>query len=319
MWVHSYGMQVFTFCLFCAILRSYLLKIIQHSLFLSKFVLDTPNIFTTIYSMKKSVLIIIASALCLTIQAKTTYIPIYRSFIQIKQGLSDSIMAQSKLGWLDLTAQDGSFSITLVHEDLDKKKIKAIKRSKAAEGWATVAALISGFSAGYDAAYYNNALITYLEMRRTENLAFLSGFLHDVANAEERLDINFFIDNHGDEELMVADLARGLTWYILPHTSLQFSMANPGIERLRISNLKHTSVKYADIIGGNSVQKVTLEWEDENCWIVRWFVDNADQVYDVPDYSNSYQYYQYIDKATYESRDMTISEVKEFKKNHKEK
>jgi len=256
-------------------------------------------------------------ALSLTVQAKTTYIPIYRSFIQIKQNMNDSIMARNILGKLDLMAQDSSFSISLVHEDVDKQKIKAIKRAKAAEGWATVAALISGFSAGYDAAYYNSALLTYVEMRKTENLAFLSGFLHDVANAEERLDINFFIDNLSDEELMVADLARGLTWYILPHTSLQFSMANPGIERLRISNLNHTKVSYADVIGGNSVQKVTLEWEDENCWIVLWYVEGSDSGNNMPNYSNSYQYFQYIDKKTYETRNMTLSEVREYKKAHK--
>ena len=267
---------------------------------------------------RNSIVILFILVLSLTIQAKTTYIPIYRSFIQIRQGETDSVMDNNILGKLDLMAPDGSFSISLVHDDLDKKKIKAIKRSKAAEGWATVAALLSGFSAGYDAAYYNNALVTYLEMRRTENLAFLSGYLHDVANAEERLDINYFIDNLGDEELMVADLARGLTWYILPHTSLQFSMGNPGIERLRISNLNHTSVKYADIIGGNSVQKVTLEWEDENCWIVLWLVGDSDSVYDMPNLGNSYQYYQYIDKNTFETRNMTLQEVKDFKKAHKE-
>lgn len=267
---------------------------------------------------RNSIVILFILVLSLTIQAKTTYIPIYRSFIQIRQGENDSVMDNNILGKLDLMAPDGSFSISLVHEDLDKKKIKAIKRSKAAEGWATVAALLSGFSAGYDAAYYNNALVTYLEMHRTENLAFLSGYLHDVANAEERLDINFFIDNLGDEELMVADLARGLTWYILPHTSLQFSMANPGIERLRISNLNHTSVKYADIIGGNSVQKVTLEWEDENCWIVLWLVGDSNSVYDMPNLGNSYQYYQYIDKNTFETRNMTLQEVKDFKKAHKD-
>ena len=223
-------------------------------------------------------------------------------------------MAQSILGNLNLMAQDSSFSISIVHEDVDKKKVKAIKRAKAAEGWMTFAALLSGFSAGFDATYYNNALLTYIEMRRTENIAFLSGFMHDVANAEERLDIELFIDNHSEEELMVVDLARGLTWYVLPHASLQYSMANPGIERLRISNLHHTSVKYADIIGGNSVQKVTLEWEDDNCWIVLWFVENPDSNGIIPD---GYQVYQYIDKATFKSWEMTFSEVKEFKKAHK--
>lgn len=267
----------------------------------------------------KNIYIIIINALflCLAVQAKTTYIPTYRSFIQIMQNDNDSVMAQSNLEKLELMAQDGSFSITLIHEDVDKEKVKAIKRAKAAAGWMTFAALMSGVSAGFNATYYNNALTTYIDMRRTENIAVLSGFMHDVSKAEQRLNIDFFIDNLSNEELMVADLARGLTWYIQPHTSMQFSMANPGIERLRISDLHHSSVKYADIIGGNSVQKATIEWEDDNCWIVLWFVEDKD-----PNNNNSpyyYQTYQYIDKATFESREMTITELKEFKKTHKNK
>ena len=266
--------------------------------------------------MKKRFSIIIAFSLCLVMQGKTTYIPTYRSFIQIKHGLNDSVMAQSNLGKLDLMAQDSSFSITLVHEDVDKQKVKEIKRAKAAAGWMTFAAIMSGISAGFDATYNNNALTTYIGMRRTENIAVLSGFMHDVADAEQRLTIDFFIDNLSEEELMVADLARGLTWYILPHTSMQFSLANPGIERLRISNLHHTSVKDADIIGGNSVRKEAIEWEDDDCWIARRYVN--DSVED--DNSSSLQPYRYyyIDKATFDSREMSQAELKEFKKTHKE-
>lgn len=113
---------------------------------------------------------------------------------------------------------------------------------------------------------------------------------------------------------MVADMARGLTWYIQPHTSMQFSLANPGIERLRISYLHHTSIKYADIIGGNSVRKETIEWEDDDCWIVRKFDRDSDEV----DFSSSIYSYYYIDKVTFNSWEMPVSELKEYKKTHKE-
>lgn len=268
--------------------------------------------------MKKRHFIIITSFfLYLAIQAKTTYIPTYRSFIQIKQNGNDSVMAQSKLDKLELMAQDGSFSITLIYEDVDKEKVKAIKRAKAAAGWMTFAALMSGVSAGFNATYYNNALTTYIDMRRTENIAVLSGFMHAVSKAEQRLTVDFFIDNLSDKELMVADLARGLTWFIQPHTSMQFSLANPGIERLRISDLHHSSVKYADIIGGNSVRKETIEWEDDDCWIVRRADEDdsleEDNSFSIQDYS-----YYYIDKSSFDTREMPITELKEFKKTHKE-
>lgn len=262
-------------------------------------------------------IIITALFLCLAVQAKTTYIPTYRSFIQIKQNGNDSVMAQSNLDKLELIAQDGSFSITLIHEDVDKEKVKAIKRAKAAAGWMIFAAMMSGFSAGFNATYYNNALTTYIDMRRTENIAFLSGFMHDIAKAEQRLNIDFFIDNLSNEELMVADLARGLTWYIQPQTSMQFSLANPGIERLRISDLHHSSVKYADIIGGNSVRKETIEWEDDNCWIVRRGEEDDSLEEDNSSSTQDYRYY-YINKGTFDSREMPMTELKEFKKTHKE-
>lgn len=269
--------------------------------------------------MRKPILLfILALITCVFVQAKNTYIPTYRSFIQIKQNGNDSIMAQGSQEKLDIVAQDGSFSITLIHEDVDKQKVKAIKRAKAAAGWMTFAAVMSGISAGFDAAYYNNALTTYINMRRTENMAFLSGIMSDVAVAEQRLNIDMFIDNLSEEELMVVDLVRGLTWYILPHTSLQFSLANPGIERLRISDLHHTSVKYADVIGGNSVQKEYIEWEDDNCWIVRRVEGSPSYNGDGYDEAFHEYTYHYINKASFKRKEMTWDEVKAFKKTHKE-
>ena len=270
--------------------------------------------------MKNRYYIIITTLLlCLSAQAKTTYIPSYRSFIQIKND-SDSIIAQSKLETLELIAQDHSFSVTIVHENVDKEKVKAIKRAKAAAGWMTFAAIMSGVSAGFNSAYYNNALTTYIDMRRTENLAVLSGFMHDVSKGEQHLDINFFIDNLSNEELMVADLARGLTWYIQPHTSMQFTLPNPGIEHLRISDLHHSSVKYADIIGGNSVTKETIEWEDDNCWIIQRQEPSVEEFEGGSFQITTYNvHYYYIDKSTFESKEMTVAELKDFKKTHKEK
>ena len=266
---------------------------------------------------KRHFIIITLFFLYLAIQAKTTYIPTYRSFIQIKQNGNDSIMAQSNLEKLELMAQDSSFSITLIHEDVNKEKVKAIKRAKAATGWMIFAAALSGAAAGFNATYYNNALTTYIDMRRTENIAVLAGFMNAVSKAEQRLDIDIFIDNLSNEELMVADMARGLTWYIQPHTSMQFSLANPGIERLRISDLHHSSVKYADVIGGNSVRKETIEWEDDDCWIVRKYDGDSDEE---ENNSSIQEYrYHYIDKATFDSREMPTTELKEFKKTHKAK
>ena len=100
---------------------------------------------------------------------------------------------------------------------------------------------------------------------------------------------------------------------------MQFTLANPGIERLRISDLHHSSVKYADIIGGNSVRKEAIEWEDDDCWIVRRYEDDSDEEEGDNNSSPIQEYrYHYIDKATFDSREMPVTELKEFKKTHKE-
>ncbi len=54
---------------------------------------------------------------------------------------------------------------------------------------------------------------------------------------------------------MVADQIRGLVWYVRPHTSLQFFMANPGFEQLRISGIHNTDISYATLIAGNNEDK----------------------------------------------------------------
>jgi len=263
----------------------------------------------------KKLLILTAVMLSMTVQAKTTYIPTYRSYIKIWELGGDSIMAENKLEDLELMAQDGSFSVTLAHESVDKEKVKEIKRAKSRAGWMTFAAIMAGAAAGFNAGYTNNALTTYIGMRSAENTAVLASFMNDMAKKGERLKIDFFIDNFTEKELMVGDLARGLTWYILPHTSMLFSLENPGIERLRICHPDQSSVKYVDIIGGNYATKETVVWEDDNCWIVK----RAEEEYgDV--YRGVFQNYNYffVKKGTYETVEMTPEEVKEFKKEHKE-
>ena len=76
-------------------------------------------------------------------------------------------------------AQDDSFSITLLHEDVDKEKVKTIMRAKAAAGWMTFAAVMSGVSAGFNSTYYNYAQlhISICDVLKTE--------LHDLLQQEE--------------------------------------------------------------------------------------------------------------------------------------
>ena len=245
--------------------------------------------------------------------AKTTYIPTYWSYLKIFQYNADSVYVQSQIGQTELLSPDETFRITIVHEDVTHEKVKAIKRAKNAAGWAIVATMLSGFSAGFNATYYNNAMLTYVDMRRVENAAVLSNIMQEKVSADQRLSIDFFIDNLSNQELVISDQVRGLVWYILPHTSMQFNMPNPGAEHLRISDLNNKNIQYADIIGANYVKKENIEWEDDECWITI-----EDDFYDLKAKNEMKKYtgpkYTYINKATYDSHEISAEEVKRHKK-----
>lgn len=76
----------------------------------------------------KYILLVIAFIACNTF-AKTTYIPVYRTFIQIN-AQNDSIIESSKLMTAELISQDNTIRIYVQHEDVTKEKVKAIKRAK---------------------------------------------------------------------------------------------------------------------------------------------------------------------------------------------
>ena len=255
--------------------------------------------------------------LCVTsVAAKTTYIPTYWSYLKIYQHERDSISIQDSLGQTEILSTDGSFRITIVHEDITREKIKTIKRNKAAAGWAIVATMLSSFNAGFDATYYNNSMLTYLDMKRVENSARLSYIMNQKVTNDQRLAIDFFIDNLSDYELVISDQVRGLVWYILPHSSMQFNMPNPGAEHLRISNLDNTNIQYADILGGNFVHKENIEWEDDECWITV-----EDDYYELKAKGGLKNYtgpiYTHINKVTFESHIVSEKEVKDYKKEAK--
>lgn len=260
-----------------------------------------------------SIVVFLLLLCVVSITAKTTYIPTYWSYLKVYQNEKDSISIQDSIGQTELLSSDGAFRISIVHEDITREKVKNIKRNKAASGWAIVATMLSSFNAGFDATYYNNAMLTYLDMKQVENSAKLSYIMNQKVGDDQRLAIDFFIDNLSNYELVISDQVRGLVWYILPHSSMQFSMPNPGAEHLRISNLDNSNIQYADIIGGNFVHKENLEWEDDKCWITV-----EDDFYDLKAKNGLKNYtgpiYTYINKLTFESHIMSEKEVKDYKK-----
>ena len=254
--------------------------------------------------MKRIIICSISILLCLSGTARTTYIPTYKSLLQIVNTQNDTVSKQNNLEMLEMMGRDGTYKVSIVHEDVTKEKVKAIKRAKAAAGWMMFATVMSGVSAALShdhVSYYNN-------MENTQNAAAMTDILDVKAKGEQTLGIEVWIDNLSDHELMVVDMERGLTWFALPHKTLVFTLSNPGVEQLRISDVHHQMVEYVTAAAGSSVKKETIEWEDDECWIVS-YTDHS--------YENYNTTYKYISKVTYERREMTKKEVKDFKKEKK--
>lgn len=257
--------------------------------------------------LKQLLLPILLSFTCMCIQAKTTYIPTYRSYIHIVNG-DDTASVTNNLADLELAESSGLFNIRIEHEDVTQEKVKAIKRAKRTAGWMTFSAVMAGMST----AFSNNNLQYFVRSSNYKLTSDLAGIYSANANAEQVLDIYMWIDNKTSDEMMVNDMERGLVWYILPHESLRLKINNPEASRLRISTPKCDFVRYASVIVGSKVTKWELAYEDDDCWVVAIYstVDGTVN-------SGWIEKYKCIWKADYKEEDIDFDEYKVFKKERK--
>ena len=118
--------------------------------------------------------------ICLaTTQAKTTYIPTYRSYIHIVTD-GDTVSTSGNLTWTEMKDGGGMFEIGIEHEEVTREKVKAIKRAKAAAGWAAFATVLSGVST----ALSDNSLQYYVRSENTRLTAELADMYAFNANEE---------------------------------------------------------------------------------------------------------------------------------------
>ena len=259
--------------------------------------------------MKNKVLIIVllAQMWCLTAIGKTTYIPTYRSYIHIVNG-TDTISVDGNLPELKMTESGGLFTIRIEHEEVTKEKVKAIKRAKAAAGWMSFSAVMSGVSTTFS----ENTLQYYIRStneRLATDLAQM--YEHDSKN-EQKLDIDLWIENHTEAELVVNDMERGLTWYILPGQSANFKTNNPEAARFRISDIHNIFLRYVTGVAGSSVKKWEIAYEDDECWVAVVFEEGA---FRSPETITGYRL---ISKIDFSERDMSTDELTAFKASKKQ-
>ena len=258
--------------------------------------------------MKTKVLFLalLAQMCCLTAMAKTTYIPTYKSYIHIVNG-TDTVSVDGILPELEMAEANGLFTIRFEHEEVTKEKVKDIKRAKRAAGWAGFAAVMSGVST----AFSDNSLQYFIRSTNTRIATDLTTIYAANAENEQILTIELWIDNPTDSELMVNDMERGLTWFILPKQSMNLKVNNPEAARLRISDAHNGFVRYVTAAAGSSVKKWNIGWEDDECWVVEVYKDNS------PHIPENQICYRRISKIDFSESDMSIPDFSVFKKEKK--
>ncbi len=256
--------------------------------------------------MKKEFIIFLL-LVAMSTHAKTTYIPTYRSYLHIVNG-SDTTAVENNLEDLELSDANGMFTLRIEHEEVTEEKVRDIKRAKRAAGMMSLSAVMSGIST----AFSNNSLQYMVRSKNTELTATLADIYTANAEAEQLLTIDLWLDNTSNSELMICDIERGLTWWVLPNQSIRFKLNNPEASRLRISDPKNDHVRYVSAMAGSKVTKYEIKWEDDTQWIRPIFKKPSNT-------SSSYTlaYYLSISKIDYTETVMSIEQYNELIKEQK--
>lgn len=210
---------------------------------------------------RKILFFLILLAITLGLQAKKTYVPRYHSMILLSEGL-DTLSVDGASISLSLPSPDNRFVISINHEDMTLEKIKSIKKAKAAAGWTGFSAVLSGLSTGLSSNV--NEFLT--RINSTIIASDFAEILQENAEATKVLAVEISIENNCSEELMVADIDRGLVWYLKPKTALYLAVDNPSVLSLRISDLFHKNIQYATVAAGSLTKSAEVEWEDSEYW-----------------------------------------------------
>ena len=258
--------------------------------------------------MKKVLVLMVAVVLQHVAQAKITYIPSYSNYLHIISG-GDTVAVTNNLDTLELVDPEGMFVMMIDQEDVTKEKVKAIKRFKRAAGWAGFAAVMSGVST----AFSSNSLQYMVRSTNTKIATMLADIYTYNANEAQTLEINLWIENTTDGELMVNDMERGLTWYILPRQSLKLCLNNPEAACLRISDPQSHYVRYASALVGSKLTRCEIDLETEEYWYIPIYRPNT--MYKI---ENLLKYVR-IDKSNYAAEEISVDDFKKIKKEQKNK
>lgn len=268
--------------------------------------------------MKKSLFIFITLFLIqFSLIAKTSYVPSYYTQINIEgtNTMADSTIQRE----LTTISTDGRYSITVLHDSVTAERVKAIKNTKAAAGWATALSVVSGVSAMLNPMHTSWDAVNYMS---DMNLMASSTMLHVAASSAaanlQRVSITIRIENMSDKEMVINDMKRGLTWYVPAKNYIQLSIGNPEINKFRIAYADYEikAKDYITIQSANFLEKQIISYDDDDIWIIPAFnnVNNSNILANV-----ILDHYVQINKITFERKKLSIDQFKTFQKEIKAK
>lgn len=219
--------------------------------------------------MNRYLLILLFFSVSATAFGKIGRIPTYRSFVYWVQG-SDTLYTEDNTIMHESVSPDGTIIIRVRHEewphDVTNKSLARLAP------WHSTIARKKGLRAIIHQGRANTDAM--MPMKKEPVLMENALSISSLAQMSDRLEMSFtceyMIENTGTQEIVINDLNRGLVWYLPAESYLLLNMGTlPQACLLRIANNNslHPSVKYATIGSASFEMKLTIAYEDKNCWI----------------------------------------------------
>ena len=239
----------------------------------------------------------------LSVYGKGSFVPKYTSMISIAgDGKIDTSYNESRRTLTELEADNGLFNVVIEHEALTVKKIKRINHLETMAAWATLGAVFSSVSS------LSSSPSQRFRGRMNMYVSTTLAAIYDYnATSEKKLAIDVYIKNKSSDELLIADMERGLTWYLAVGNELKIPLPNPDVVRLRISDLHHQSVRYVTAAAGSTLKRMDVKWENDDYWAFTMVDVDEEGLSTVTGYI-------VVNKATGEQQQMTRSELSAFRK-----
>ena len=251
--------------------------------------------------------------------AKTTYIPAYfNTLVILDNGKVDSVQNYQRI--LEYDTEDGLVSISILQQYVTPELVKEIKQMKRTEGWASVAAGLSAFSSGYSKGQMYSGRVTgynvrnYIESRDNMNQSiYLAESANATAESLMELMVDVLIRNNSEKEILINDMERGLTWFVMPKGDVIIPAQKDESMNLRISSVNplDEKIRYAHFLSTSKMKKYDLKHETDSFWYVNNNL-SARKTFHCTDDNN--EGYLKIDKETMYTIVISEDELKNIKK-----